>query len=378
MRNATCRVCGGPLFAKPLLEFAGMPKAAQHFPSASELPSERGVDLSLRQCSRCGLAQLDNEPVPYYRDVIRAAAVSGPVKDFKRRQFADFIAAHSLKGRKVLEVGCGRGEFLSLLPPLGVDAFGLEHSPDSVAACRAAGLEVSQGYLDGSAPVEGAPFDAFLLLMFLEHMPRPNEALRVLRESLAPGAPGLIEVPNFDMVLRKGLFSEFIGDHLLYFSAETLRTTLSLNGFEVLDCAETRDAYVLSATVRKREAADVSDFEARRESLKAEVLRYLDAFGPKRVAIWGAGHQALALIALLDIAGRIEYVVDSAPFKQGRFTPATHLPVLAPSTLLSDPVDAVIVMAASYSDEVASIIRRDYPGGLKVSILRETCLEELE
>ena len=54
------------------------------------------------------------------------------------------------------------------------------------------------------------------------------------------------------------------------------------------------------------------------------------ADGP--VAVWGASHQALTLLALAR-ATNVAYVVDSAPFKQGRLTPATHLRVVAPAHL---------------------------------------------
>ena len=93
------------------------------------------------------------------------------------------------------------------------------------------------------------------------------------------------------------------------------------------------------------------------------------------MAIWGAGHQALAIIALTKIADKIRYVVDAAPFKQGKYTPATHLPIVAPDTLRADPVEAVIVMAASYSDEVAGILRRQFSPQIKIAILRDFGLE---
>ena len=57
---------------------------------------------------------------------------------------------------------------------------------------------------------------------------------------------------------------------------------------------------------------------------------------------------------------KIKYVVDSAPFKQRKFTPATHIPIVSPDKLISDPVDAIIVMAGSYSDEVVKIVRKEY------------------
>ena len=91
----------------------------------------------------------------------------------------------------------------------------------------------------------------------------------------------------------------------------------------------------------------------------------------------GAGHQALAIISLTNLAGKIRYVVDSAPFKQGKYTPATHLSIVSPDALESDPVDAVIVMAASYSDEVARIIRQKFDRNINISIVRDFGLESV-
>jgi SAM-dependent methyltransferase len=356
-----------------------MPKAAQKFPDAAALAGEAGVYLEVCQCAGCGLVQLSNEPVPYYREVIRASAVSDVLRGFKTKQFAGFIEKYSLIGKKIIEIGCGHGEFLSLLRPFDVLACGLEHSESAVADCVKNGLRVSCGYPDqNTGALANGPFDAFLLLMFLEHMPDPNAALRTIHGNLADNAVGLVEVPNFDMVLRQKLFSEFIGDHLLYFTGETLRITLQLNGFDVVETSEVRDEYVISAVVRKRGRLDISSFQGCQEKIKTDLNTYLSRFAAKRVAIWGAGHQALAVMALTGIADRIRYVVDSAPFKQGKYTPATHLPILPPEALRSDPVDAVIVMAAGYSDEVVGLLRKQFPSAMQVSVLRESHLEEID
>jgi hypothetical protein len=79
----------------------------------------------------------------------------------------------------------------------------------------------------------------------------------------------------------------------------------------------------------------------------------------------------------MKLADKIKYVVDSAPFKQNKYTPATHIPIVSPDTLDSDPVDAVIVMAASYSDEVAKIMRQRFDKNINVAILRDFGLEEV-
>ncbi|MEI7671505.1 MAG: methyltransferase domain-containing protein, partial [Deltaproteobacteria bacterium] len=367
MAIRACRVCGSKFFREPLLRYANMPQAAQNFPDAAALAGEAGVDLEVCQCAGCGLVQLSNEPVPYYREVIRAAAVSEVIKISKTRQFADFLRKYSLHGRKIIEIGCGRGEFLSMLSPLDVNAYGLEYSEGAVAGCVENGLDVSRGYPDrGTGMLENGPFDGFLLLMFLEHIPEPNVALKTIYDNLADNAVGLVEVPNFGMMLRNKLFSEFIGDHLLYFTRETLQITLQLNGFDVMEHAEMRDEYVISVVVKKRNRLEISHFHDVQVKIKTDIDAYLNQFAAKRVAVWGAGHQALAIIALTGIADRIRYVVDSAPFKQGKYTPATQLPIVAPEALHSDPVDAVIVMAASYSDEVAGIIRQRFDQNMSV------------
>jgi cyclopropane fatty-acyl-phospholipid synthase-like methyltransferase len=371
-----CRVCGREFFPEPLLRYENMPGAAQNFPDASALAADTGVDLTLCQCSGCGLAQLAGEPVPYYREVIRAAGISRTLEEAKLRQFTEFVEKHGLKGKKIIEIGCGRGEFLSVLARLDVNAYGLEYSEASVVHCLKNGLKVSRGYVESASQrLEHAPFDAFLVLMFLEHMPRPNDALLGIHANLTENGVGLIEVPNFDMILRSNLFSEFTSDHLCYFSRETLGTTLHLNGFEIVEFNELRDDYVLSAVVRKRRKLDVTCFADRQAGIKAALDAFIAQFPEKKVAIWGAGHQALAIIAMTGIAGKIRYVVDSAPFKQGKFTPATHLPVVAPDTLRSIPVDAVIIMAGAYSDEVVGVLRKQFDPKIRVAIFREHGLD---
>jgi len=376
MFNNQCRVCGKSFPETRLLHFENMPKAAQFLPDAESLAQDRGVDLDVYQCSGCGLVQTGNEPVPYYKEVVRAAAFSEEMKAFRREQFGAFVEKYALQGKKLIEIGCGRGEYLTLLQEAGLEAYGVEYAEQSVQHCIDHGLRVTRGFVDSATyPLAQAPYDAFAVLNFLEHWPDPNASLSGIANNLCDGGIGLVEVPNFDMILRKNLFTEFISDHIFYFTRETLETTLRLNGFEVIECSEVWYGYILSAVVRKRSACGVSPFDASRRQIKREINDYVSRFRGKGVAIWGAGHQALATIALLGLAGEIKYVVDSAPFKQNKYTPANHIPIVAPERLNSDPVGAIIVMAASYSDEVAKTIRQGFGDAISVAILRDFGLE---
>ena len=104
VKQKRCKVCGGLLFEKPILVLNNMPKGAQSFLKREDLSMDRGVDLELYQCSCCGLIQLTREPVPYYKEVIRAVAFSEEMKAFKRRQFKEFLEKYKLIGKKFLKL----------------------------------------------------------------------------------------------------------------------------------------------------------------------------------------------------------------------------------------------------------------------------------
>jgi len=379
MGQNRCRVCDHALYKEPLLQYTNMPSAAQYLPNAETIESDKGVDLEVCQCSGCGLVQLSNPPVSYYKEVIRAAAISEEMKYFRIKQFSGFVEKYSLKRKKVIEIGCGRGEYLSLMQQCGADAYGLEYAETSVEHCAAGGLKVQQGFVERpEQKLPDAPFNGFFMLNYLEHLPDVNATLTGICGNLTDDGVGLVEVPNFDMIVRKRLFSEFIGDHLYYFTKRTLRSVLELNGFDVIECNEIWHDYIISVVVRKRMKTDLSHFVQQRMHLKKEIDAYIGRFPERQVAIWGAGHQALAVISLTDLAGKIKYVVDSAVFKQGKYTPATHIAIVSPDALRSDPVDAVIVMAASYSDEVAGLIQQRFNNKIDVAILRDYGLEVID
>lgn len=371
-----CRVCGQDFFEEPLLEFKNMPGKAQYLPDDETIKLDKGVDLEVCQCSGCGLVQLSNEPVSYYREVIRAAGVSEEMTEFRLTQFKDFVKKFSLKGKKIIEIGCGCGEYLSIMNRCDVETFGIEYLSESVESCIEKGLTVEKKYIESSKiNLNNGLFDGFFILNFLEHLPNINEVLRGIYNNLKDNAVGIIEVPNFDMILKNNLFSEFIGDHLFYFTKDTLVTALKINGFEVIDCKEVWHDYIISAYVKKRGKLNIRRFYNFQENIKDEIHKYIEEFENKEVAIWGAGHQALAVISLACLSDKIKYVIDSAPFKQGKYTPATHIPIVSPEELTSNSVKAVIIMAASYSDEVARIIRKEFDNRIKVAILREYGLQ---
>ncbi len=368
-----CKICGNKLFEEPVLKLKNMPKSAQYFPDKKGLKKDRGINLDIFQCSGCGVVQLIRKPVPYYREVIRAVGISQEMIKFRKEYFREFIERYKLKNKKIIEIGCGNGDYLEILHKMPVKVYGLEYSDKAVAVCRNKGLNVYKGFVENEKyQIEGFPYDAFLCLSFLEHIPEPNSFLRGIWYNLKEKGLGLIEVPNFDMIIRKKLFSEFIPDHIFYFSKDTLTTILKINGFEVLNIREIWHDYIISVEIRKIKKVE-PDFIENINYIKNAVQRFIGNY--QKVAVWGAGHQALALISLLNLKSKIKYVIDSAPFKQNKYTPGTHLPIYSPERLIKDPVDSILIMAGSYSDEVADIIINNMNLKINVAIIRENFLD---
>ncbi len=417
--NMTCIACGHAL--SPLMTLDDMPASAQNIPAASELAEDHPLSLTLCQCPSCGLVQFDTEPVDYYRDVIRAGGGTRTMTRLRHEEYARLLTAmqeHHIRGRRIVEVGCGRGEFLRMWQnlaenPEGAAALardqardplsgqpnaaplhlvGIEHKPALVEEANAAAdkkYRVYEGFATGDVRYPEGPFDAFVQFNFLEHQPDPCDMLRNIGRNLKPQALGLITVPSFEYILRYNGYYELLRDHIANYTEFTLQKLLQDCGFELLSMdIVNRDT--IEAIVRKADPDELSelhysgrliDVSALRDSydrLSASVNAHIDHLSEshRTMAIWGASHQGFTLAATTKLGGRVEYIIDSAPFKQGRFSPASHIPIVAPDYAVAHPVDEILIVAPGYTDEIAGIIRERFDENVRILVLRTDRIEE--
>lgn len=359
----------------PLVNLERMPISAQSFSAYDQIGSHASAELKIFECEQCGLVQTSGPPVPYWREVIRANAFSHEMQEFRKEFFARFVNENQLQGKKFIEIGCGKGEYLDLLKSLQVKTYGTEHSPVNAKIAQKAGHNVETMFLDNAKTISHAPFSAFGSFNFLEHWPDPRNVLSILHENLDDNAVGILEVPNANKILSQFVFNEFINDHVSYFTKKTFQLLLNMSGFDVERCETIWHDYIISAVVRKRRKTNPSGFLNARTRLGRMFDCFLDLYERDQVAVWGAGHQALATLSLFHLDQRIAGIIDSAPFKQGLYAPGTCLLVHSPDWIKMAKLKAVIIMAAGYSDEVFRILRRDFDPTIKVGILRGTDLE---
>ncbi len=354
-----CRLCSQPISDK-LFSLDNFPRAAQYFPDASEFEEDKGVTLEVLQCQWCGLIQLSNDPVDYYKEVITAASMSQASKDRLVSRFQPIISRYDLVGKNTLEVGCGTGEVVKVLNEIGLNASGLEYSDRNVTQAKKRNIPVTQGYIEDYHSDLKADF--FVCLNYLEHQPYPGKFLKNVHRNLDQNAVGYITVPNFKFLIGNSALHEFVADHLVYFTNDTLQTAMETSGFQVLDLKLINNENDISVTVMKRPALQVVGHMEELNNKKNKLKKFADRVcgEGRRLAIWGAGHRALALMSLSNLS-QITAIIDSAPFKQGCFSPLLHKEIISPDDIDRYKIEVILIMLpGNYASEVQNFIKNNH------------------
>src|SRR5262249_36490778 len=186
--------------------------------------------------------------------------------------------------KDVLDVGCGRGEFLELLKAGGVAARGLDLNHEMVEVCRARGLDVAEAdvvtYLDG---VPDDSLGGLFAAQVVEHL-QPGYLLRFLElahHKLRPGAPIVLETLN--PACWVAFFDSFIRDitHVWPLHPDTLRYLVLASGFATARI-EYRSPVAPQDKLQPVAAADalspdlVETINSNVEKLNARMFAYLD------------------------------------------------------------------------------------------------------
>lgn len=363
-----CRICQSLVtLADQIFAIQGAPLSAQYLPSASQfVEGATAKPLCLYSCRGCGHYQLSSEPVHYWREVITAAGLSPEMRAFRTSQFREWVVEHSLQRQLVIEVGCGAGHLLDILSSLGVEAEGIEFNDDCVKRGRESGRRIRQGYiLDAYKEIKGH-YDAFVCINFLEHAPEPLMFLRAVLACCRPGAVGILEVPNFKKDIAESKSHNLIRDHLSYFTDRSLHLICLLAGFEVLSIRECWHGNDLEAKLRVPIKSEISTWQ--QGTITIQIFSDLVHSEPGRIAVWGASHQALTLLAM-STPNNVVCIADSAAFKQGKVDPVCGIPILAPAEMIAEAPDLIIIIAAGYSNEVKRILDTQYKFTGRIVIL---------
>ncbi len=217
----------------------------------------RADGLMVRSCARCGLLyvsprpsdsalnefysrysevhqKIDCEDESYWRGISRSRY--GFLRGNCRTHVLKRVGI-DIKGKRILDVGCGNSRFLLLCQNHGAGhVAGIE--PDkkmAIAARKRLGLDVYAGYL-GDLPADENRFDLVVLWDVLEHIAYPRDLLTGLRGVLAPGGYLAATSPNADCLKQEG--NQWTGfkvdfEHMCYYGRDSARCLFESCGFSL-------------------------------------------------------------------------------------------------------------------------------------------------
>jgi hypothetical protein len=372
-----CQACGGSS-VESFYELNGVPAhSCLLLPTRAEALAFPRGDIELVFCHDCGFignSRFDIGLNQYSAAYEETQAFSPRFQQFLEQICRDQIAKFALApGMKALEIGCGKGEFLTKLCELsGCDGIGLDpgYHPErnkSSAADRMTFIRDLYG-----------PRYAYLQADYvscrhtLEHIGPVQEFMRLVRETIGErhGVNVFFELPDMERVLETGVFWDIYYEHCTYFTRGSLARLFRAEGFDVKDLYKVYDDQYLmieakpsssSTTATLPQEDDLASTAALVKKFQKEVDHRLQEISAaahrwrrsgKKVAIWGSGSKCVALLCSLDLGDSLQSIVDINPHKHGRFLAGSGWQIGAPDDLSKVRPDAVIIMNSIYTEEI--------------------------
>jgi SAM-dependent methyltransferase len=372
-----CPACHSPEL-KPFYEVDAVPAhSVLLLASREEAVGYPTGTICLALCAACGFISnvaFDPGLHEYSSRYEETQGFSPTFNAFHRRLAETLIERYDLRGKEIIEIGCGKGEFLTLLCQLG-DNRGLGFDPAYVSERLPEGAAgrvtfIQDFYSEKYAGVQG---DFICCKMTLEHIHNPADFVATVRRSAAdnPHTVVFFQVPDTARVLRDLAFWDIYYEHCSYFTLGSLARLFRNAGFAVQDLWRDYDdqylmiAATMAAQPQLERFAGEEDLEETITAVAAFAAHYPDHLarwqqaiqemnaGGRRVVLWGGGSKGVAFLTTLGLTPpEIEYVVDVNPYKAGHFMAGTGQEVVAPAFLRSYRPDAVIIMNPIYRAEI--------------------------
>jgi hypothetical protein len=333
-------------------------------------------DLSLGVCPACGfLSNVVFEEAEYSSRYEETQGFSKLFVDWAKSLARRWVEKYDLAGRSVLEIGCGKGEFLTWMVEAGAGSgIGIDPGvhPERIDSPMADRLTwIADFYSEAYSHLAA---DAVVCRHTLEHIAPVGEVMAMVRRAIGDrlGTVVLFELPDVKRVLEEVAFWDVYHEHCSYFSLGSLARLFRRSGFEVLHLeADYDDQYLLiearpsPTTPAPGDPFPVEDdlelltaavdkyhveVAALRASWRARLGDLRDRGG--RAVIWGAGSKGVSFLTNLGLRDEVRYAVDINPYKTGKFMAGTGHEIVAPEFLVEYGPDLVVAMNPIYLAEI--------------------------
>lgn len=378
-----CLVCENQV--EPFMSFGRMPIANGFLP-ADQSENEYFFDLSVGFCERCGMVQLteqvDREKMFHDEYAFFSSTSTRMTKHFK--EFAATVMRDYLRSPDpfVVEIGSNDGIMLQNFAQRGIRHLGIEPSANVAAAARAKGIQTVCKFFDQDLAREivtkHGQADAFLGANVMCHLPYLHSVAAGIKLLLKPEGVLIFEDPYMGDIVEKTSYDQIYDEHAFYFSVASLSNLFAPHDLEIIDVqpqtvhggsmryvvAHKGARPVSPAVAAQRAREDVlglklpetydrlrRNIERSRDELMA-LLQDLKAQG-KRVVGYGATSKSTTVTNYCGITpDLVEFISDTTPIKQGKFSPGTHIPVRPYTAFASRYPDYALLFAWNHGEEI--------------------------
>lgn len=393
-----CRACEAPL--EHTFVDLGMSPLCESFLRVEELDQgETFYPLHVWVCGGCKLVQLQEYVAPdrIFDDYAYFSSFSDSWLRHARSYCEEVTARFGLGPESfVVEVASNDGYLLRNFVAAGVPCLGIEPSGNVAEAARKVGVESLVRFFGvetaRAVRAERGPADLIAGNNVFAHVPDIRDFAGGLRELLADDGVVTLEFPHLERLMAENQYDTIYHEHFSYLSFHSARRVLRDQGLEVFDVASlpshggslrlfaqhaggphatTAAVGALEAHERERGFEDLAvylGFTAAVERSKRETLRFLiDAReAGKRIVAYGAPGKGNTLLNYCGIrTDLIEFAVDRNPYKHGRFTPGTHIPIHPPEALDDARPDYVFILPWNLRKEIVAQLAHAREWGAK-------------
>ena len=347
-------------------------------------------DIHLTFCYQCGHVHnsaFDSNILNYTEQYENSLHYSSLFQEYASSLAKKLVEKYRLYGKDIIDIGCGKGEFLDLLCKFG-DNRGVGFDPSYEKDRFEGGFQnivhVIKDYY--SAKYAAYPADFISCRHVLEHIQFPRPFLEIIRQAIGIREDSAIffEVPNAVYTLKNLGIWDLIYEHCGYFTQTSLSYLFRVCNFNPHYLEETFGGQYLCIEASPRGASPepvdcrtgyFNELKAMIESFPFHFQRKVRQWEEKirefehkheNITVWGAGSKGVTFLNIVDKNRRIDSIVDINPHKQGMFVSGTGQKISSPDLLKHKKTEKVIVMNPIYKEEIQAMLD-NY--GLKSEIL---------
>jgi len=387
-RSFACRFCGAPL--ETTFVNLGMSPLCESFVRPDQLAEmEPFYPLHAYVCGQCFLVQLQEFVTPgeIFTEYAYFSSYSTSWVEHARR-YAEMMIARFRLGRasKVMEIASNDGYLLQHFVAHGVPVLGIEPAANVAKVAIEKGVSSIVRFfgLQSAADIaaeHGRP-DLLLGNNVLAHVPDINDFVGGMKILLAPHGVITMEFPHLARLMAENQFDTIYHEHFSYLSFVTVERIFAHHGITLFDVEELpthggslriygrhqeNAALAVTGRIRELRQREIDEgfltqecyrgFDERVKATKRKLLTFLiDARQRgKRVVGYGAPGKGNTLLNYCGIrTDLLHFTVDAHPYKHGKFTPGTRIPILAPEKLRDARPDYVLILPWNLKEEISA------------------------